>query len=364
MEQSRPSLAEIARRARVSAMTVSRALRGQPGVAVELAARIRRLAASVGYRPNPLVQALMAQVRGGRVRRGTNVIAMLVPQLEEPGWGHKEWVQRLIRGAEQRAATVGFRLEPFYWQRAEMADKRIDEILQARGIRGVVVGPLARPGADLHLDWNRYAVAAIGATLAQPRLHRVRNHAFHSAQLAVARLRAAGCQRIGLALSLLSGQRADQLWQAGFLLADHAQPPRARAALIHQPPRLERDEFFAWFRRARPDGLLLVENLAYTWLREARIPVPARVAVAQLNRNTEPAELAGVDQHLEAVGAAAVDLVVERLYHNEFGVPDRPKDVLIEGSWVAGTTVPPARAEKPLSRPSPRGRGAGSLRRA
>ncbi len=340
LDHPTPSLAEIARRARVSAMTVSRALRGQPGVAPELATRIRQIATSLGYRPNPLVQALMEQVRAGRVERGANVIALLVPQLEEPGWGSKEWVQRLIRGAERRAAEVGFRAEPFFWHRAEMGDKRIDAILKARGIRGAVVGPLPRSGAELDLDWDHYAVAAIGATLAHPRLHRVRNHAFHSAQLGVAKLREAGCKRIGLALSVLSAMRVDQLWQAGFLLADHAQPIRTRATLIHQPSQLERDGFFAWFRRVRPDGLLLVENLVYTWLREARIPVPETVAVVQLNRNSEPTDLAGVDQDLEAVGAAAVDLVVERFYHNEFGVPARPKDVLIEGTWVAGKTVP------------------------
>lgn len=346
MDQPRPSLAEIARRARVSAMTVSRALRGQPGVAATVAARIRRIAADIGYRPNPLVQALMEQVRVGRVQQGASVIALLLPQLEEPGWGSKEWVQRIIRGAKERALNVGFRLEPFYWQRTEFGDKRVDEILKARGIQGVVVGPSARPGVDLILDWDRYAVATIGATLAHPRLHRVRNHAFHSAQLAVAKLREAGCRRIGLVLSMLSAMRQEQLWQAGFLLADHAQPSRGRAALIHQPPVLQRAEFFAWFRRMRPDAILLVENLCYTWLLEEAVPVPETVAVVQLNRNSAPRELAGIDQDLESVGAAAVDLVVERLYHSEFGIPDRPKDVLIEGRWIAGTTIPGSR---PLS---------------
>lgn len=74
-----------------------------------------------------------------------------------------------------------------------------------------------------------------------------------------------------------------------------------------------------------------------------QITVPKDLAVVQLNRNSEPRELAGIDQDLEAVGAAAVDLVVERLYHSEFGIPDRPKDVLIEGRWIEGTTVPGSR---------------------
>ncbi len=44
---------------------------------------------------------------------------------------------------------------------------------------------------------------------------------------------------------------------------------------------------------------------------------------------------AGIDQNGERVGAAAVDLVVEQLHANEFGLPQNPKTVLIEGRWVA-----------------------------
>jgi hypothetical protein len=55
----------------------------------------------------------------------------------------------------------------------------------------------------------------------------------------------------------------------------------------------------------------------------------------------------GIDQNNERVGAAAVDLVVEQLHANAFGVPENPKTVLIEGRWEPGSTAPgPSKAGK------------------
>jgi LacI family transcriptional regulator/LacI family fructose operon transcriptional repressor len=40
-----------------------------------------------------------------------------------------------------------------------------------------------------------------------------------------------------------------------------------------------------------------------------------------------------------AVAAAAVDLVVSQIQRRERGLPDQPKTVLIEGTWVDGVTT-------------------------
>jgi LacI family transcriptional regulator len=59
------TIREIAAAAGVSAMTVSLALRGSREVSAATRKRIRALAESMGYRPNPMVSALMQQVAGG-----------------------------------------------------------------------------------------------------------------------------------------------------------------------------------------------------------------------------------------------------------------------------------------------------------
>ena len=70
---------------------------------------------------------------------------------------------------------------------------------------------------------------------------------------------------------------------------------------------------------------------------------PADGAVGHLAHLDLTAELpgcSGIDQNNERVGAAGVDLVVEQLQSNDFGLPENPKTVLIEGRWVPGTTAP------------------------
>ena len=67
------SLAPIAERAGVSRMTVSRVLRGEAIVLPQTRDRVLRIARDLGYRPNPLVRALMAQRRAGGAASASTV---------------------------------------------------------------------------------------------------------------------------------------------------------------------------------------------------------------------------------------------------------------------------------------------------
>jgi LacI family transcriptional regulator len=58
-----------------------------------------------------------------------------------------------------------------------------------------------------------------------------------------------------------------------------------------------------------------------------------------LNCFPESCDCAGTGRGIESVGAAAVDLVVQQLEHNERGIPEVPKTVLIDLEWVDGKTV-------------------------
>ncbi|WP_081721867.1 helix-turn-helix domain-containing protein [Geminisphaera colitermitum] len=61
-----PTPKTIADRAKVSRMTVSRALRNHPSLPRKTCERIQKIATELGCRANPLVSALMAQLRNGR----------------------------------------------------------------------------------------------------------------------------------------------------------------------------------------------------------------------------------------------------------------------------------------------------------
>src|SRR5438067_5771171 len=134
------SLRDIARRAGVSKMTVSLALRGHPHAAAATRDRLRRLARQMGYRPNPLIVANMVHLRAGRRSRYSGTLAFigLGPRpLQGTGRDH---IHRVYRGARRRAETLGYHLEWFSLGGTEPAGRRLSDILQARGILGVVLG--------------------------------------------------------------------------------------------------------------------------------------------------------------------------------------------------------------------------------
>jgi LacI family transcriptional regulator len=68
---------EVAAKAGVSAVAVSYALRGVPGVSKETRQTIISAAESLGYRPDPLLSHLMYHLRSRRIPKSAHNIALL-----------------------------------------------------------------------------------------------------------------------------------------------------------------------------------------------------------------------------------------------------------------------------------------------
>jgi hypothetical protein len=68
--------------------------------------------------------------------------------------------------------------------------------------------------------------------------------------------------------------------------------------------------------------------------------VPRDCGFADLDINDQvDGDCSGIRQNYAQVAAAAIDLVVGQIQRNERGLPEFPKVVLVEGSWVDGTTT-------------------------
>src|SRR4029077_7484412 len=105
-------MAEIAQELGMASSTVSRALRGDPRISAEMRQRVETLAKNTGYRPNPLVSALMASRR----RRGAgevDVIALVTNYGGRESWRAKDVCRWEYEGIIARATALGFRVEIF-----------------------------------------------------------------------------------------------------------------------------------------------------------------------------------------------------------------------------------------------------------
>lgn len=340
-----PTLRAIAAVAGVSAMTVSRALRRHRSIPATTARRIRGIAKKLGYRPNPLITALMAHLRRTRPlpASGAQTLAFLASSPLPRSWREFPGVRTFHAGAAERCEELGYRLDVFElaWRGPRLRGHPAT-ILRARGIQGVIVGPFPAYHDRMAFPWRDFSAAAIGYTLAAPRLHRACNHHFATLRIAFNRALALGYRRIGLALRFESDARVGHTWLGAFASCQHFLPPASRLPPF-LPKRWSEKDLGVWLRAHRPDVVLSSEADMPAILQRLGARVPRDVGFANLDLYEEGKQ-AGTRQNSRQIGAAAVDLVARQLLNNERGIPRHPRVLMVEGTWVAGPTLPPRTA--------------------
>src|SRR4051794_27638898 len=105
LRPARPSLRVVAEMAGVSAMTVSKALRNLPKIAPRTRARILRLAAKLGYRPDPEITRLMQHMRRSSQ---PSFQALICAVTDRPAGSAHPYHRGVIAGAEQQARSRGY----------------------------------------------------------------------------------------------------------------------------------------------------------------------------------------------------------------------------------------------------------------
>jgi LacI family transcriptional regulator len=340
------TMRHLADTAGVSKMTVSLALRGHHKISEATRLRIRNLADEMGYRPNPFVQTLMANLRVSRPANYHSTIAWITAFPTCEGW-RKHRVHRLYHeGAVARAATLGYKIEAFWALEPRMSGTALSRILRMRGIRGLVVPPVGAPGTRLDIEWEHFSCATIGYSFMEPRLHRSAANLHEGMSRALAECQARGLRRIGFVIPADTDNRVNHNWLATYLAWQQFIPVKERLPVLRPPARIE-ESLPAWLRKQRPDAIISPNSEFLNWLPALKKRVPEDIGLVSLSlddRNPAMSGLGGISQNDFMIGGAVVDLVVSQLQHNETGIPPHSRVVLTDGLWVEGKTLPRKRA--------------------
>lgn len=335
---SAPTVRSLARALGLSHTTVSDALRDKGRVDPATAARIRKAAKEAGYKRNPLAAAVMSELRrsrGGTFRGVLAAVDVFEPQRRDP---HGVFHQELLRGGRERAGELGFKLEEFVVNPAEMTLPRLDGILQSRGIHGVLVLPSWYAPDWSGLDWSHYAGVYTDYIIERPALHCVCCNHYRSMIGLLARLAERGYKRPGLFVELGRDERTQHRFSAGFRsFQETRRGVEAVPMLVTATKR--REEFVAWFRQHKPDVVLSHFTEVIDWMEECGASVPQTHGFVSLNLLYKTRPCAGLDQQPRELGARAVELLIAQLQRNELGVPAWPTTTTIPARWVEGPTV-------------------------
>ncbi len=336
-------------------MTVSRALRKQPGVSASEQARIQAVADRMGYRPDPFVTAFLQTTRFNKSRTRKATLGLLVQNSSVLNIAR---FQRTLRGSQHRAEALGYAIEVFPLDQAELTPQRLAEVLEARGVPGLLVDRVLPTPLAQSFPWNNFACVALNWKLL-PQLSSVRHDALHGVTLACGEVSKLGYQRPGLCCDPASDQEVAHAQHAAFLLFQQSLRQKNRLPVLggmsvkkfqtlaraegSKNPFLcgiERHRFHQWVQQHQPDIVLSSFRLIADFI--ASLP-PEGIqppAFVNLNRVGDRTDFAGVDQNHEKIAAAAVNLLARKIELRETGLHDQPDTVIIQGQWHPGISAP------------------------
>jgi len=314
---NRVTIADVARLAGVSAMTVSRVINAKGDVADATRSRVERAIAQLEYRPSQAARTLTT--------RRSRTLGLLVPDITNP------FFPEIVRGAEDVAWERGYVVSLANTVEDSERERAALDHFGAHGVDGLLLCSARLPESVLSSILRRHEVVVLlNRRIADEHVASIEVDDAQGARTLVAHLVAGGRQRIGLlagpARSASSVKR-----RAGYLdgLADAG--IRADATLIEDCEPSEQAGYQALRalveRRPDIDAVIAYNDVvaigALAALRELERHVPDDVALTgcddvRLASLVQPA-LTTLRIDTYALGRQAAELLFERLH----GAPPR-----------------------------------------
>jgi len=344
----RITLRDIADKLKVSHTTVSLALRNDSSISQKRRDEVRRVAEELGYRPDPMLSSLVHYRTGNRP----------VPIQSSLAWiNHWEQPEKLRkfrefdlywRGASQSAERFGYHLDEIRWS-ANYSPQRIEQILQTRNIRGLLIPPHATPPDWGDFDWSKFSIIRFGMSVPTPDSHIVSADQQRAVLMAFRKMSEYGYERIGLVVCGDYDRRLGGNYIGGLAAAQdlfgfkHLIPPlKTNLDVYAENPATAKRLLLQWLKKHKPDAILTSLNSVPTMIKELGYNIPKDVAVAGTTIYDVPVE-AGINQNPEAIGRTAVEMLVAQIQRNERGVPEAPSRTLVESLWQDGKSLPARR---------------------
>jgi LacI family transcriptional regulator len=324
------TIRDVARRAGVSPMTVSRVINESAAVSPATRARVEHAITQLGYIPSRLARGLSAQ------RTGT--IALIVPDVANP------FFTLIVRGCEDVARRAGYRVI-LCDTRADLdIEREVIEEMIAHRVEGILVAPVSDRSRDHLRRLTRFGVpfVLVDRTIPGIDADTVLGDSAGGAQRLVEHLISLGHSRIGMIVESDDVSTARDR-RRGYDSALAAASLPSDSALVAEASVDPRGGFEGMRRllelREPPTAVFTVNNLvavgAIEAVRAAGLDVPADVALVCFD-DIEYASrlypfLTVMEQPAETFGTLGTQLLLE---HIERRAPERSRMVVLPAQFV------------------------------
>ena len=342
-------MADVAAKLGVSRIAVSMALRDHHRISLELRRKVKRLAREMGFVPDPFLSALAAHRRQRVQAKEHGVLAWINHWKDPKRLRQFKEFDLYWRGASAAAVKFGYRVDEVRWE-MDCPPKRLEKILLARGVEGILIPPHGNLIDWEDFDWNKFSVVRFGESVPNPDSNLLTSDGFRATVTAFKKMHEYGYRRIGLTVNGEFDQRIGGNLSCGFYYAQvllalkPALPPLLTFLKSRTPEEFSRQKaaLAAWLKQHKPDAVLVPDIEIPGMMRELGYRIPQDIAVAGTTVLDIPGVDAGIDQHSEAIGRTAVETLLKQMNVNERGVPRHPVRILVESWWQDGKSLPPA----------------------
>ena len=336
---------DIARKAGVSKTAVSLALRNDRQISTEQRKRIQDIARELGYVRNPKIGEIMSQMRGSKIHNAHGILAIINCNQNQYAFRDHPTIPNYVQGCKRRAESLGYATDTFWMYEPGMSSNRWISVLKSRGISGIVLVGMMRQNRIP--DFFKPVVAEFPTTVTGVRTRKPAL-SFTCADHHMLTLQAfehavgMGYQRPGLVMEKTIDNLVELRFTSAFITGQRKYLPvenHVSAFVDYDEAKEDKRLFEDWINRERPDVILTLFKGVEKWLHGMGLKVPDDVGLIQLEWQERYPHWAGMDQHNDICGEAAVDMAINLIYNGEIGFPAFPRATLIGSSWVDGKTV-------------------------
>lgn len=331
--RERPTITDVARKARVSKSLVSLVMRGGRHVSPARRAAVQAAAAELGYRPNAMARGLK--------ERHTRILGVMVSDLHNPFFAD------VVAGIQDQAGRAGYKVLLNTGNRVPAReDEAIEALLELRAEGLIVAGPMLESRQIVEAS-RQTPIVLVGRAARAPSLDSVTDDDRVGAILVVEHCASLGHTRIA---HIDGGQGAGSVARRQGYAAAMRRLRLGREAAVASGAFTEEGGHNAALRllelRPRPTAIFAANDLAaigaLNAVEERGLRVPQDVSLVGYDNTSLAAlrhiSLTTVHQPRREMGQMAVSALLEKL---EEGRTRQRRTVLTPSLVVRSTTGPP-----------------------
>jgi len=330
-DHRRVTMSDVALAAHVHKSTVSLALRNQPKLCAATRERIRRIAEELGYRPDPMLDLFNLHRRTLEPPRPLGEIAFVSDLAGPAAFARSERHEAIFASAREEAKRLNYTLEVFFLGPTQLSPTRLFQVLQARGIAGILLGALSPATRSLPIDWSQFCVVGIESLQVEPRVDNISTDYCQAARLALRHVREAGGRNVGFVVPHDLGPEIEGQLRAGYLVENCTLGPVRSAPFFHLDDGREQDseKLRQWIMAEKLDSAVGC-GVDFSRLTAG---IPLGVAQARIDCGRAGSGDRGVPALHHDLGRRAIELLIMRLQMNLRGLPSNPATTLLPVEW-------------------------------